>query len=261
MNIYYFKPPTTQSNFGDSLGPWLWDKLLHKDGAKLAPDALFCGVGTMLNGIVPEGKKVIVFGAGAGYGPPPKDVSNWHIYFVRGPKTAKTLGISPAKAITDPGILVASILGGKNSSQYIYGFMPRWDSASERLMEECYAAGIYYIDPTRHVETVISEIRKTQVLITEALHGAVVADALRIPWIPVIAEPGHSYKWYDWCLSMGMHYIPEDLEVDTLSWIARGIDPFLSPQAVHDYDLEAVLKQVAAINTDIVLRSGPFAEV
>ena len=44
------------------------------------------------------------------------------------------------------------------------------------------------------------------------MHGAIVADALRVPWIPVHTDTNIlSFKWQDWCLSTGVEYVPNHL--------------------------------------------------
>jgi succinoglycan biosynthesis protein ExoV len=44
------------------------------------------------------------------------------------------------------------------------------------------------------------------------MHGAIVADALRIPWIPVCTREGiNSFKWEDWCASVSLDYRPYHL--------------------------------------------------
>ena len=41
------------------------------------------------------------------------------------------------------------------------------------------------------------------------MHGAIAADALRVPWIPVITNAGiPAFKWSDWCQSMELAYKP-----------------------------------------------------
>jgi succinoglycan biosynthesis protein ExoV len=46
-------------------------------------------------------------------------------------------------------------------------------------------------------------------VVTEAMHGAIVADTLRIPWIPVVCSPEiATFKWRDWTASLDLPYRP-----------------------------------------------------
>jgi succinoglycan biosynthesis protein ExoV len=91
--------------------------------------------------------------------------------------------------------------------------MPHWYSAENGDWRTvCAQAGMHYIDPLGGVEQVLSEIQATRLLITEALHGAIVADALRVPWVPVVAYKHIlALKWLDWCESLGLDYRPYHL--------------------------------------------------
>src|SRR3989304_8570720 len=101
MRVLYFKPDGT-SNFGDALNDYLWSRLLPKDAGKGHNDILFLGVGTLLTLPVHPADRYVVFGAGVGYGPPPALDGRWHVYFVRGPKSAEALGLPDTSGLTDP---------------------------------------------------------------------------------------------------------------------------------------------------------------
>jgi len=67
----------------------------------------------------------------------------------------------------------------------------------------CARIGFHCIDPRSGVERIISELQGTELLLAEAMHGAIVADALRVPWIPVrMYSRFAEFKWQDWTQSI-----------------------------------------------------------
>ena len=73
----------------------------------------------------------------------------------------------------------------------------------------CQSLGIDYISPTSPIEQVLSEISQTEVLLTEAMHGAVVADTLRVPWVAVKTKQDIlDFKWNDWLSTTDLAYSP-----------------------------------------------------
>jgi succinoglycan biosynthesis protein ExoV len=92
--------------------------------------------------------------------------------------------------------------------------MPHWWSdVHGQWRAACDLAGIHFIDPLSGVEAVLNDLRETELLISEALHGAIVADALRTPWVPVTAYKHIlAFKWLDWAESVELPYIPHRLE-------------------------------------------------
>jgi succinoglycan biosynthesis protein ExoV len=55
-------------------------------------------------------------------------------------------------------------------------------------------------------------IAETEVIITEAMHGAIIADAFRIPWIPVRTHQEIlDFKWKDWTSSVCVEYKPKSI--------------------------------------------------
>ena len=253
MLIWRYKPVGTQ-NFGDALNDYLWPQLLHPNFASMP--GTFYGIGTVLSDRLPPAEHHTVFGAGVGYHGVPTVDDKWRIYFVRGPHTAKYLG--GCRYITDPGILVQKFHSPSTGSPvFPCSFMPRWDSTSQELFEGCDKAGIHIIDPRWSVPQVIADIRDTELLLTEALHGAVVADALRVPWISIYGSRGHEFKWQDWCASMSMVWTPIDAEQFTLSWARDTAVPQLSARSVLAQRTHEMFEMLDEFNYD--LEAGDFA--
>jgi succinoglycan biosynthesis protein ExoV len=62
------------------------------------------------------------------------------------------------------------------------------------------------------VDTVLDHMLASEVVVCEAMHGAIVADALRIPWIasrPLMRV--NRAKWQDWADSLGLEIRLADL--------------------------------------------------
>jgi succinoglycan biosynthesis protein ExoV len=212
MKLYYFRGADGAANFGDELNPYIWPRLLpgafdDDDGRQ------FVGIGTLLNDRLPTAPRTVVFGSGVGYYGPPQRSEQWSIYCVRGPLSARVLGLDADAAVTDPGALVARIpFAADQGPRLPVAFMPHWQSEPDAWKDVCAAAGLAFIDPREHPDRVLAALRRTDLLVTEAMHGAIVADALRVPWIPVRSRPAiNSFKWDDWCSSMGLTYLPHQL--------------------------------------------------
>lgn len=212
MKPFYFKHIT---NFGDELNTWLWKRVIPE---LLDDDAstLLVGIGTYLTSEwLPEDKRIVVFSSGAGYGPVPQIDENWSIYCVRGPLTAKALGLDASAAVTDAGSLVRRVYKGDNEKRYQVSYIPHHISNKGGIkfwQSICDELDIHYIDPHLPVGTILAEIDQSELLITEALHGAIVADALRIPWISVqTGDHILEFKWDDWCQSLNLQHTPDNL--------------------------------------------------
>ena len=62
---------------------------------------------------------------------------------------------------------------------------------------------IHFIDPRKNFFSVFEDIAQSECVLTESLHGAILADALRTPWQPF--QMGHRFnmfKWHDWFKSI-----------------------------------------------------------
>lgn len=217
MKLYYCKYPEGRQNFGDALNPWMWEQLLpgilDED-----PSSAFIGIGTLINDALPrrtpQAKHRVIFSTGVGYG---KDIpvidESYHIYCLRGPISAQSLNVSSNLAITDGALLLRKLIDQSSvAKKYKFSYMPHYDLAGDGWQRVCDQLGFGYISPSWEIEDILTKIRQTEVLICEAMHGAIVADALRTPWIPVKTNSSIlPIKWQDWCASMQLEYQPYSL--------------------------------------------------
>lgn len=211
MKLFYYKDPI--GNFGDDLNPLIWynlaPELFDDDGSQV-----LVGIGTLINSRAPADPVKYVFGSGVGYHQFPKIDDKWQFYCVRGPLSAQRLGLDPALAITDPAVLLTQVLpAGPVKKTGMVSFMPHHASSRFANWKElCQKAGINYIDPACDIHETIFQMRQSRLVIAEAMHAAIVADALRVPWVPVACyDHILDFKWQDWCRSLQMDYAPHKI--------------------------------------------------
>jgi hypothetical protein len=232
MKLQYFRG--NYPNFGDELNLWLWPQLLP-NFLDSDPTVLFIGIGSILGSHYEDDAKKVVFGTG--YVPnyhklPDVHRADWDIFFVRGPRTARALGIDENLGIGDAAILLRALnFQSQREPRYI-GFMPHWESMQRGGWQAaCNLANVRLIDPCAHVDGIITEILGCEVLITEAMHGAIVADALRVPWIPMLPiDHAHREKWFDWADALNLKLLQHRLwpSNPTEVKLATRYRPFLS---------------------------------
>ena len=196
-------------NFGDALNPYIFQHYLGANFTDLGELKLI-GIGTILGLKKLKGLK-IVFSSGATkgsdntYGKAPDIDDSYDIFCVRGPKTAKLLGVENTYAICDGAYLLNDFYNFNVDKKYKYAYMPHHKSEDmfSQLKMLFGAMGIEYISPADPYEKVLKKIAQSEKVITDAMHGAIVADAFRIPWIPTKGYPFiNEFKWNDFVSSM-----------------------------------------------------------
>jgi len=203
-----------RGNFGDELNRWLWHALLADLGGDADDDVLFVGIGTILDKNLPPARVTIVFGTGVGYTSVPRDMSadssRWRIYGVRGPLTARALNLDKRFAMTDPAILLATLQEFRGLERRGVIFIPHWKSVRYGNWQAiCNNLGIEFVDPCQDSKSVVRRIAAAEKVIAESMHAAIVADAFRVPWIPVaLSREILPFKWVDWALSVNIPYRP-----------------------------------------------------
>ncbi len=247
MKLYFHQFEGGVENFGDDLNRWLWPQLLP-DVLDDDPRVAFVGIGTLLNDALlsatPEARRRIIFSSGVGYGQGPLPLgADDRVYCVRGPLSARALSLPESAAVADGALLVRRLVRPMEEKCCPVAFMPHIEMIADRAWQAvCADLGIGYIDPRWPTERVLSGINSTEVLLTEAMHGAIVADALRVPWAAVSTRPGIlPFKWQDWCASLDLEYAPHHLpslfnprrERDLLTPVRAARDTLRHHAALH----------------------------
>lgn len=278
MNLFYWNSPA--GNFGDDLNEWLWDDLLP-GWRSWAADRTLLGVGTILNARhLADNRRYLVCGSGAGIGEPPdvSDRERWRIAFVRGRRTAALMSISDELAMSDPAIVVpriarfAASAGARNTI-----FIPHCHTDASPIYDWkriCTQAGVEHVSPRRDSHRVIRAISSAESVITESMHGAIIADAFRVPWKPVSLVANFcSFKWMDWGDGLDLqfeiaplpnplfkkHFLTDFLEMFSPS-VGNANDLRPGPQATVDalrrVDLKKTNKKMTA--AILALKEGEF---
>jgi succinoglycan biosynthesis protein ExoV len=235
------------SNFGDELNTILWPRLLP-DFFDSNPAVRFLGIGSVLDQRHPAQPVKLVAGSGyGGYERKPRLSENWIIHWVRGPRTAATLGLPPALGLGDPAILVPGAVGLPAANGDDIGYMPHFESAARGAWRQAAdRAGVRLIDPRDKPDDILRAIGRCKLLMSEALHGVIVADAMRVPWIPI--RPlvrDHRPKWRDWADTMDLRPRFRALTASTPSEWAGTIRQGWLDQSLAGWTLEPLVARAA----------------
>lgn len=210
FRLHYYRH--SLSNYGDEINGWLWESLapgLWRDDA----ETLFCGIGTLIDQTMPDARKWVIFSSGVGYGPLPDSsiLSKTTIACVRGPLSAKIMNLGSDAYVTDGAALLSYLpqcQPAPESERHGIVFMPHHFGMDDVQLEEaCAAAGIEYLSPRWESKATTERLRTARLVIADAMHAAIVADTLRVPWIPVqTSSEINTFKWLDWTMSLDMPY-------------------------------------------------------
>lgn len=217
MKLLHYEPAVP--NFGDDLNPVLWPSLapglIGNEAQSLQNEqAAFVGIGTIIGLDPGSSRQLHVFSSGAGYSDPVRWAGlDVRYHCVRGPVSARLLGLSADRALTDGAILVprsplfADLArpdrrAGSGRTVVVPHYetlaFPGWDKAA-RL------AGFDIVDPRGSPRAVIAALAGAGLVLTESLHGAILADAFGVPWRGFAVSRNFSTaKWADWTASLGI---------------------------------------------------------
>jgi succinoglycan biosynthesis protein ExoV len=218
MRYIYYKDE--HGNFGDDLNSWIWP-LLFGTIENRNLDKVFYGIGTILS----KSTKLIdldsnipkvVFGTGVrpSFDPITIDKS-WDIKFVRGPLSSMAIG-GQVEYISDAAYTIRQLDSFpeflNTDKIHEISLIPHISSTSKFDWRAiCKKLGFNYISPHSEsgVEDTIKEIASSKYVLAEAMHGAILADILRIPWKRFVLSTTtgegtmiSEFKWMDWLFSL-----------------------------------------------------------
>jgi len=212
MHLVYYRKNVP--NFGDDLNAEIWPALaprLFADDSGKTSDAGFVGIGTIIGMPVPNLKRLNVFSSGIGNDKP----SSWEklqveYWCVRGPISAQVLELPADRAITDGAILTPLVEGfpkkatGTGSTLII----PHWETMDfPGWLKVAALTGYELLDPRDNPKSVINRIAAAKLVLTESLHGAILADTYGIPWRAFATSKNFAItKWVDWTNSLGRDF-------------------------------------------------------
>ncbi len=259
MKLFYYK--AKKGNFGDDLNTLVWPQLIGDLLNKKHNNIIIIGMGTILDDRLPKDKKKIILGSGVRLAcKPPVVDSTWDIRALRGPLSAMALNVSKNYAVTDPGILVKKFFksssGNRDRISFMCHFRTPLKGAWEFIAKEL---DFNIINPTSSVKECINIISRSKLVITESLHGAIVADALRVPWIRVKMHVQHKetnsvndFKWMDWMASMDIK--PNSYTLPRFWPETRGLKRYIKLKIIKNKLKKIAREENACLSRDDVLK-------
>jgi len=209
MHLVYYRKQVP--NFGDDLNAELWPALtphLFADEPDSTSDVGFVGIGTIIGMPVPDLQRLNVFSSGIGNDRP----SSWRnlqveYWCVRGPISTRVLDLPADRAITDGAILTPLVAGFPQNATGTGGtlIVPHWETMEfPGWPEVAQLTGYELLDPRGDPKSVVSRIAAAKLVLTESLHGAILADTYGIPWRAFATSKNFgTTKWVDWANSLG----------------------------------------------------------
>lgn len=206
MNLVYYV--NRRGNFGDDLNPVFFDSLCP-DYRTIKKNILY-GIGTLLNeskGLISDS---IIFGSGYGQGQAPRvDTETTINLGVRGPITARVLGLEDTSVMGDPALFLPKIGcfdQGVSETEHKVVLALHHKTAEFWDFSKASIRNAHFLDPAcSSVFDYVATIRNADLVLAESMHAAIVSAAYGVPFIRVgILNKVDNTKWQDFFLSVGL---------------------------------------------------------
>jgi succinoglycan biosynthesis protein ExoV len=224
MDIYAWSSGVP--NLGDDLNNWLWKRVLPS--TFLREKGTLIGIGSVISpehlSSIENPNPIHILGAGCrNQKYPLSEVSNdLKIHAVRGPLSSVALGQNDQLPLIDGAyaLKLTKIYGEliKQPKRYKFTLIPYFRSRkliNYTILKESKDINILHSSDYKSIENALLTIAQSEYIISESMHGAVIADVLRVPWSRLnyfLQNPRDKetaeFKWKDWAYSMEMDDIP-----------------------------------------------------
>lgn len=271
MKIYAYQSP--HGNLGDDLNHWLWPRVLSADFLKR--QAVFMGIGSVLHPnhlkTLPSHLDLIIFGAGCRSASNPfEDLNlNPQISMVRGPLSAKALNIHSDDAGLDAAYALqftdeyTSLLSlPKRHKVTLIPYFRSGPLVHYSLLKKLKGWNLLRSDRYESIPHALRTIAESKFILTESLHGAILADSLRVPWMRlwyylerVDDKETGKFKWEDWQQSLKIEHIPTlCVPLDFPGWVAGRKGRLLRPWRTLRYFQHAEINKEFTLSPEVVWR-------
>lgn len=194
LKMYFCK----LNNFGDCMSPWLANKLTNRPVINVrelaSSTGAIAGVGSIIQMITPNHKKIKVWGSGLiqenhheHVAKKLRDSELQHVYASRGELTRKFFikyDFSVSNILGDPALLTNKVFSINKNKKYKYGIVPHY--VHYGFFTKIKDSDICIIDVRKPVKEVVELIASCESIVSTSLHGLIIAQSLSIPW-------GHLY--------------------------------------------------------------------
>jgi hypothetical protein len=185
-------------NFGDDINPALFGLLAGRP-MRLRTDRSqphFLGMGSILEKATAQS---VVLGSGFLRKPAASVDKSPKLVAVRGKLSRDALGVGEEVLLGDPMVLLGQVFRPPSEKRHALGLVPHVSEVTS-LRRIC-PKGVKVIDPADSPWKVIEEIASCERIMSQSLHGLIVADALDTPnlWLaPSVSMAGGEFKFLDY---------------------------------------------------------------
>lgn len=218
---------TTLTNFGDELSPLVLQYATGRRVKWSPPNkAEIISIGSILEYVNKRTEhQPWIWGTGLRTAPNPSALPALtrnadRVLAVRGPLSRQALGLPGSLAIGDPGVLAPELARFNAPRRKGTLFIPHfrtWGSKTGRgYLEQARMLGYEVANPSSHPLEMISQIVRSDFVLSSSLHGVIVSHALGVP-VQLVSIPtsGHrhepEFKYQDYFNSIGVSFSSVDL--------------------------------------------------